>query len=496
MYQIPTNQVPKGNLDYSLNLGALVSNNEKIFQGKASYGISDWLTTTLGSDVFIDDINNSSIYNITSARIFNGSIIDFTIAPNALAGVNLNTLFPNLANINVGATLYDENPKLNPAKMEREINASIFYPVYLCSNALSFLIRGRKIRYNNSDRFDFSARTYFSYNNFTPSVELRHFNYSGENRSTEATFLNLRFNYSFILPFRNITGNIFDIRFGYNFISRSLEQMSLIFSTTILNKFRVQLSHTTNFNSSFSDTQLRVIYDLPFLRSNTTVSSSIVSQSFSGSLSYLQNINEVEFNNRNMVGKSAAEFRFFLDENGNNIFDKNEINIPNVDIEINSVGNKKKREDGTILINELDSYSNYQAKLIERRNLNPQWQPVYKKFSFITDPNNYKYIDIPFYEAAEVSGSVNKDINGRKLPVNGLIVNVENKQTKKVKKLKTLSDGSFYFYGLQPGNYKITLDEKQLKRLKLKPKPSYFDMEIKSISATDKNIEFDFLLER
>jgi hypothetical protein len=496
MYQIPINQVPKGNLDYSLNFGSLVSNNEKIFQGKTSYGISDWLTTTMASDVFIDDLKNTSIYNITSARIFSGNIIDLKIAPNALVGVNINSLFPNLANVNIGATLYDKNAKLNPGKMEREINASIFYPIYLGNNSLSFLVRGRKIEYNNSNRFDFSARSYFTYNNFTPSVELRHFNYSGKSRNTEATFLNLRFNYSFILPFRNITGNILDIRLGYNITSESFEQLNLTFSTTLLNKFRVQLTHTTNFNSSFSDTQLRIIYDLPFFRSNTTVSSTIASQSFSGSLSYLQNIKEVEFNNRYMVGKSAAAFRFFLDENGNNIFDANETKIPNVDIEINSVGNKKKREDGTVLINELDAYSNYQTKLIEHRNLNPQWQPVYRKFSFITDPNNYKYIDIPFYEAAEISGSVKKKINGREIPVTGLTIFIENKKSEKIKRLKTLSDGTFYFYGLQPGKYKIYIDSKHLQKIKLKAKPSYFEAEIKSISAAEKNIEFDFVLER
>ena len=495
MYQIPINQVPKGSLDYSLNLGALVSNNEKIFQGKASYGISDWLTTSLASDVFIDDIFNSSIYNITSARIFDGNIIDLKIAPNALAGININSLFPNLASINIGAVIYDKNAKLNPGKIQNEINASLFYPLYLGDNALSFLVRGRKLEYKNSSRLDFSARTYLTFNNFTPSIELKYFNYESKARSLESTFLNMRLTYSFLFPLNFISGNIFDARLTYNTNTESLESLNLTFSTTLFRELRVQLSHTTNFNSSFSNTQLRIIYDLPFLRSNTTLSDSYFSQTISGSVSYLKNMNELEFNNRQIVGKSAAAFRFYLDENNNNVFDENEIKIPNMDIEINTVGNKKKRADGTILINELDTYANYQAKLIERNNINPQWQPVYKKFSFITDPDNYKYIDIPFYEAAEISGSVNKKLNGRVIPVNGIKVILENKKTNKTKTLRTLSDGTFYLYGLQPGKYKIYIDKKQLHKLNLPSTPNYFNAEIKSISNTRKEVEYNFILE-
>ncbi len=495
MYQIPTNQVPKGNLDYSLNLGALVSNNEKIFQGKASYGIADWLTTSLASDVFIDDIYNSSIYNITSARIFEGNIIDFKIAPNALVGFNINSLFPNLANINFGATIYDKNPKLNPGEIKNEINASLFYPISFGKNAFSFLINGRKLKYKNSNRLDFSARSYFSFNNFTPSLELKYFNYESKTRNLESTFLNMRLTYSFLFPLSFISGNIFDVRLSYNVNTEETESLNLTFSTTLFRKLRVQITHSENFNSSFSNTQLRVIYELPFLRSNSVISNALVSQTFSGSVSYLKNMKEMEFNNRQMVGKSAAAFRFYLDKNDNSILDKNEIIIPNMDVEISSVGNKKKRGDGTILINELEPYARYQTKLIERKNINPQWQPKFKKFTFITDPDNYKYIDIPFYEAAEVNGSVNKKINGRMIPVNGIKVIFENKKTNKTTTLKTLSDGTFYLYGIQPGKYKIYIDKKQLRKLKLPSTPNYFDAEIKSISNTEKEVEYNFILE-
>ncbi len=494
MYQIPVNQVPEKNLDYSFNLGELINGRDKFFQGKISYGLTDWLTTTMASDVFINDLKNSSIYNVTTARIFNGSILNFTIAPNALASFGLNSLFTNLANININATLYDKNEKLNPAKIKNEISASIFYPYYFKDNPLSFLIRAKKISYNNSDRYDFSARSYLTLNNFMPSVELNHFEFYGNNRSMENTMLNFRLNYSFMLPLENFTGNIVDIKFGYDVIHEAWNYFNLTFSTTVLRNIRVQLSHTENFNTSFSNTQLNIIYDLPFLRSATTVSNSFASQTFSGSFAYMQNLNDYDFNNRAMIGKSAAAFRFFLDDNNNNIFDKGEKKLSGMDIEINSVGDKKKKTDGTIFISQLDTYSNYQAKIIEHKNLNPNWKPVYKKFSFVTDPNNYKTIDIPFYEAAEISGSVFKIINGKKIPVIALTVIVRNIKSKKNIKLKTLSDGSFYTYGIQPGSYKIYPDNKQLKRMGLTSEPGFINATINPINSNTKATEYNFTL--
>ncbi|MCP5061017.1 MAG: hypothetical protein GY936_00945 [Ignavibacteriae bacterium] len=495
MYQIPFNQVPQGRLDYTLNFGQLISNEQKIFQGSASYGISNWLTTTLGSDIFVDEIESSSIYNITTARISEGHIFDIKIADNALIGANLNSVFSNLANVNIGAKFYDENAKLNPTNINNELSANIFYPLQIANTSLSLIARGKKTKYEDSERADFSLRSFLTYKNISPSLEYKHFSYSTTSRSIKSDYLNLRLGYSFSLPVDFLTGNLFSSQFGYNYSNNKLEYFNVAFSTTLFRKFRVYVTHTNNLLHSNYNTQIRVSYNLPFLRSNTTFSGSSFSQSVDGSINYIQGINEFDFNNMGMIGKSGVAFNAYLDENYNNEFDENEKIIKDIDVKIKPFGNKKISRNGTALVNNLDIYSTHNVKLIGGASNNPEWKPVYDKFSFITDPNQFKVLNIPFYEASEIYGNVNRIFDERKVAVSGITIIVKNISTQKTKKIQTLSDGSFYYFGLQPGLHDIYIEKADLEKLKVKSNPKIMEVYIESITSDIENEEFEFLLE-
>ncbi|MEE9432167.1 MAG: hypothetical protein V3V16_14045, partial [Melioribacteraceae bacterium] len=236
-------------------------------------------------------------------------------------------------------------------------------------------------------------------------------------------------------------------------------------------------------------------YNLPFMRSNTTISGSTFTQSIDGSINFIQNLNAFEFHNRGMIGKSAVAFNAYLDENNNNKFDDFEIRIPDVDVRLSSSGSKQTNKFGSILVHDLNSYSKINASLFGGVNNNPEWKPLNDKFSFISDPNHYKVIDIPFYEASEISGTVNRNINGIKIPVEGITILAENILNKSIKKIKTISDGSFYYYGLQAGQYDIYLDKNDLEKLKVISIPNILETQIKPISADIENEEIEFLLE-
>ena len=495
MYQIPFNQVPEGRLDYTLNFGQLISNKEKIFQGSASYGISNWLTTSIGSDIFIDKIESSSIYNLTTARLAEGHIFDFKFADNALIGANLNSVFSNLANVNFSAMFYDENGKLNPTKIINEINTNIFYPLQIANTSFSLIARGKKTKYEDSERLDISLRGFLTYKNFSPSIELKHFDYSTSTRSLKSDYLNLRLGYSFSLPLEFFTGNLLSSQFGYNYSDNQFEYFNIAFSTTMFTKFRVYLTHTTNLIHSNFDTQLRISYNLPFMRSNTTISSSTFSQSIDGSINYIQDLNEFEFNNIGMIGKSGVTFNAFLDENYNQKYDKNEEIIKDIDVKISPFGNKKTSAKGTVLVNNLDIYSTPNVKLIGGANNNPEWKPVYDNFRFDTDPNQFKVLNIPFYEASEIFGNVNRIFDDRKVAVSDITILIKNILTQKIKRIKTLSDGSFYYFGLQPGLHELYLEQSDLEKLKVKSNPKILEVYIESITSDIENEEFEFLLE-
>ncbi|MCB9220090.1 MAG: hypothetical protein H6610_11610 [Ignavibacteriales bacterium] len=494
MYQIPIEQVPKGRFDYSFNFGKLEYNNENIFNGYSAYGINKWLSTKIGTNIFTSDFGNSSFYSNTTARIFDGTILDLTLAPNAFHELSLNSIFSDLASINFGAKLYEENVKLNPSNIKSELEGSVFLPFNLSNNMMSLMLRGRHTEFSISRRDDFSIRAYYNFNSFSPSLEFDYYNFDNKVSKFKSAFLNFRLGYSFYFPSTVFSGNIVDARFIYDAMNKKSQSINFSASTTILKKFRVQLTHQTNFRSSHSDTQLRIVFDLPFLRSNTTMSKSVVTQSIIGSVNYNQHLEELNFYNRGMIGRSAASFKFFVDENMNDIYDDGENLIPDMDIQINSIGSKRRVDEGDIIINDLESYSKYDVKLVDKHSKNPLWFPYNKKFSFISDPHQYKEIQIPFYEAAEVSGTVLKKSDQNSVPVAGLTLILENTKTKEITKIKTMSDGSYYQYGIEPGNYKIYIDETQLERIKLKSYPEKIETKVYSINSENYNKDFEFVL--
>lgn len=326
-------------------------------------------------------------------------------------------------------------------------------------------------------------------------MELDYFHLDNGSNNFESAFLNFRINYSLYFQSAIFSGNIVDARIVYDLMNNKSEAMNFSFSTTILRQFRVQLSHTTNFSSSHSDTQLRIVFDLPFFRSNTTMSSNVLSQSFIGSVNYNQHLEDFNFYNRGMIGRSAATFKFFVDKNMNKQFDFGENLVTDMDVQINSIGSKRKLKDGNVIINDLESYSKYDVKLIDKHNKNPLWFPYERKFSFISDPHQYKEIEIPFYEAAEVSGRTLKKNNNNLTPISGLNIIFEHQETGESTKIRSMSDGSFYHYGIKPGQYKIYLDKEQLEKLKLNSVPISIIETIESITIAEEIKECNFILE-
>ena len=495
MYQIPIEQVPEGRLDYIANFGEIANTKEMIFQSKAAYGINNWLTTRIGTDIFTNDLKYSSFYSNTTARLFDGYIANLIIAPNAFHELSINSIFSDLASFSLSAKLHEENIKLNPANIKDEIEGNVFLPIKVNQNMMSLLFRGRQARFANSKRTDLSFRTFYNFRSLSPSIELNYFHQENENNNFSSAYLNFRLNYSMYFPSTIFSGNILDARFGYDLINSKPQSMNISVSTTVLQKFRVQLSHITNFQNSNSETQLRIVFDLPFFRSNTTMSRNVMSQSVIGSVNYNEHSEDFNFYNRGMIGRSAANFKFFVDENMNERYDEGENIIPDMDIQINSVGNKRRKDEGDIIVNDLEQYSKYDVKLIDKKSKNPLWFPYKNKFSFVSDPHQYKEIEVPFYEAAEVNGSVLKRSNNNLVPISGIIVIFKNINTYSVSKIRTMSDGTFYHYGIQPGEYKIYIEEDQLKKLKARAIPNNFSENIYSINSDEEYKEFDFILE-
>ena len=176
----------------------------------------------------------------------------------------------------------------------------------------------------------------------------------------------------------------------------------------------------------------------------------------------------------------------FVDGNGNEIYDEGEELIKNGNI---SLGTSviRREGDGILRARELSPYTKYYAKINEESIKNPTFIPKETSFSFDTDPNSYKSIDIPFFIAGEISGKVSRETNGVKTPIQSV-------DDGSLKTINTFSDGTFYYFGLKPGAYRIFLDEAHTNILKTISYPSLRMIKVKPDPNGDIIEGLDFTL--
>ena len=155
----------------------------------------------------------------------------------------------------------------------------------------------------------------------------------------------------------------------------------------------------------------------------------------------------------------------------------------------------ERRESGIILARELDPYNIYSVDIDENSIKNPLLVPGIKRFSFVSDPNTVKNIEIPFYIAGEIDGKVLRHFGNNYSNVSGMKLYIKNLDDEKIEKVVTFSDGSYYFFGLRPGKYIAYLDEDQLKMLKTNKIVKPIEFTVRPIEDGDIITDIDFIIE-
>ena len=139
-------------------------------------------------------------------------------------------------------------------------------------------------------------------------------------------------------------------------------------------------------------------------------------------------------------------------------------------------------DNGYMYFNELTPYTKYTLKVDENSIKNPLLKPTLKTFSFIASPNKVTQIDIPFYVAGEISGAIVSKIAKVKSNLGGLQIFAED-SSGTITKIKTFEDGTYYYFGLKPGRYKVYINPEQTSNMQVEPKEHYIDIK----PAEDKN---------
>ena len=499
LLHIPYELLPPGEVNYHLNIGETPFTKIKIARADVEYGINKNITDKTGFDyVHSGSYKRGIFYNALTAKFSTEYLANFIAAPGAFYKFDFSGIYPSLSSFDVSYTFYGENSFFNPTGIKNNIFLNFYHPVNFGEFPLNLFATGEYLTFRNGgDRKNIRFGINSTLNRFSPTITYEYFN-SG-NRIADFTRSLLSAGFFYSLPqlpgiFRKLYGNVFSSKLIYNIQTGKVENLFFSLSTNLFSNARLQLVHNENLLGKISTTSLQLVVDFSFTRSTTTIFNNQFTQNFSGSLGYDVNYKKIHSYNRFQQGKSAAVINCFIDENGNGKYDTGEKNIEGIKLNLNNLSRINYDSAGKIIVSELIPYSLYHAKLLETQFENPLLVPKFKEFSFIADPNKYKRIDIPFYFAGEINGSVRKQNKNEVIPLPGLKITIENKQTGKTQKISSFSDGSFYYFGLLPGKYRIYIDKKLLKKINLRSTPEFYEIEIKSVKSGDYHDNLNFVL--
>jgi len=506
--QVPFDYLPPGEFDYTVSGGQLqnpiLGSNTRGYVGEASVatGLTNWLTAKASTEYLSDYHSNMPSFTGTlNARLFSNYLIS--------ANVNSENFYRLTSSVvyNSGASwslTYDYNPGdsrlYNVGGSEHQARVNLFTPFNIGEVPLNirwsstYQQRGstKLLRY----RADLSTRlgrlnVRFGYQD----QQAGDFNLE----TTSASRLTNSYTYS-LGRFQDIPGLLrgMFLRGNLTYLPglNQFEEVEFQLSRDLLQTGRIQLGVGHNFLGDFTSVNLNLTIDFNKIRSNTSVRATgpsyTVNQNIRGSIGYDPHGDQLLLHNRQQVGQSGAAVRLFVDNNNDGKYQDSTDNvISDPAVRLNRAGGKTSVKNGINYITQLQPYYRYDIEINKGALSNPMLVPDVENFSIVTDPNQYKTIQIPFYQSGVISGKVTQKQDSTSKGLSGVRLNLESAYEKDSKRenfskeMRTFSDGSFYTYEIPPGKYNLFIDPSQLKFLKSVSRPDTMQIEVESLAQGD-----------
>ena len=472
---LPYSFLPSGKVYYNLG-GGFTGNipfsgdtHDYIFHGDIACAVNKNLTARVGSD-YLGAYKDPSFYTGLSARLFRQYLLDLDFSPESFLRTGARVRYASGAGAKIMYTRYCCNNLYNTGDAREKLYTGFYLP-------FRFIGMGNGLRTSwERDVNRYSNRTGCSVG-FTSRLRrlTARINYYGQAFSDSKRkgqfdgFVSLSAGYSFshlpCLPFflrgacmhadwRGEAGSLSDGIAGFRF-TKSLWR-------------RGQVSWQLSYNLSANLVNFRtaVSVDLKPVRLVNRFSdycgSKLLRQNLSGSVSFDNESRKLITSNRSEAGRSAVSVLMFLDSNENGSFDESENIIPAKAIRLDQIARYQLGEDGILRISRLSAYRRYRAEVIREALPDPLLAPAVTKFSFITDPNSFKRIEIPLYVTGVLEGKVLLCKEKENYCRGGIRLLIKSTDNEFEKTIKTFSDGTFYCMSLLPGNYTLKVDPVQL----------------------------------
>ncbi len=185
-----------------------------------------------------------------------------------------------------------------------------------------------------------------------------------------------------------------------------------------------------------------------------------------GSIGFDPSFSRLITSSKDWIESAGIVVEPFLDINANGIRDQGEQRVKGLNVHVGNGVISSHEDDTLIYITGLGIGRHYLIECSPDGFDNISWQLPYKTLKVYTDPNQFKKVQIPIVPFGEIRGTVVESAAGSIQPKSGIAVIVTGDNGGTLARLVSDRYGEFYFLGLKPGKYRVSLDSDQLARLK------------------------------
>jgi hypothetical protein len=502
--QVPFTFLPPGVVSYNLQGGTIENTSADsamgmyVGHGDVAVGITKWLTASAGADYFAAKLWSATpfFYGSVSSRIAKQYLLTADIAPDNYYRLSGSVMYPSDLSVNLIYTHYPHSGTFNVLGAVDDIVGNVYLPIKVFGLNAGLRFGGQQTQLAGSTatkyNVDFSSRIW----QFNLRVNYRHaFSNIGDLTFISEQSLTTSLTYTIArtpgIPVY-VRGMFIRGQALYDFRYGKFVQTDLQLSRTLFRNGRLNVNMGYNFQQKSMVAEVGFTLDLNFIRSTTTFnsvgSSMALRQSLNGSIGVDARNGKMELSNREQVGRAAVSVVSYVDNNNSGTYDKGDEILPYNSVILDNPATAKVGRDGVLRLSQLQSYYRYNLKVNRNAIANPTLVPLKTEFSFVTDPNQYKRIEIPFYRGGIIEGSVSIERNNVLQALGGLRLLLKGVNVKYEETIRTFSDGGFYAMDLPPGKYTLEVDPAQLGFLMAKSRDGTLQFEIKALSEGD-NIE-------
>jgi hypothetical protein len=291
---------------------------------------------------------------------------------------------------------------------------------------------------------------------------------------------------------------------AFDYTTRQVQDVQLGITKSFSDWLSTSMSAVHTFASASNSFQLSIRTVLPFsqvgfagtggtgelLAGSTTVQGSLGFDADAGFYG----------GSRPEVRRGGFEVIPFIDQNGDGKWDDGEPLVPKFGFE-RQPGKLIASDSGILRVTDLEPYNHYFIKTSTAGLDNISLLPKFSSFEITPPANGFARIEIPLAAAGQIEGYVMTNKNGKQEGLGGARLKIrrndpdgDTTELKLTDDLLSYSNGEFYYMGITPGKYRMTIDPEQLRLLHATCNPPYIDFTVRSLEDGDviNGLNFNF----